>query len=337
MQATEKLVFCGFSDTANVGDFALFKANKQIFGNVLLEESAIPHETDHVELMNLFGGGTYFPYGLRYKYKRRKHNFALGLGAHEPEKGRYGLLTRLAISRWKFHYLGVRGYRTQEVLKRHNIKSVVTGDTAMAILPPGNTQNTKTMIGVSLVGESMARIGSLEKVSNSMETTCRRLLADGLDIRLFAFCKTDMPQTQVLQERLSAYGHVEIVDFWASPINRDLVKFLAEMETCAAFISERLHASVLSAVVNRPFVPISYKPKCRDFVDSLRIGDLSCVDPVEIDSEVLHERVLRLTDDISMKQQLKENVKSFRERIEEAGAEILETASRMVGKKKVKS
>lgn len=315
------LVFCGFSDTSNIGDFAIYLANLNLFGDRLFRQSELIELESSHQLVNLFGGGTYYPYALRGQFKRRAMNYAVGVGVHEPE-GRFGALTRLAMWRWRFGFLGVRGFRSEQVLRNHSIKCVVTGDTAMAIDAPKANVPENGTIGVSLVGESMDRSGSQRKVFAETERACLKLLAEGVRIRLFAFCKADLQEATKLRERLNPFGEVEFVDYWKSPINEDLFRFLSEMERCQAFVGERLHASVLAAVVNRPFVPIGYKPKCRDFVESLKIERFECVDPCSINAEQLSQRVLDALDEFPDRSVLGERVDQYRGRLCDAAAEI---------------
>ncbi len=316
------LTFCGFADTRNVGDRALYLTNCELFARSLVRFDQVPEDAKRV--VNLFGGGTYYPYSLGRRFKRRRENFAIGLGVHQPEKGRFGMLTRFEMSRWRFGYLGVRGPRSQQVLARHGIKSEVTGDTALAMPAPADVAPDGGTLGVSLVGQAMERRGSRQSVFTHTEVACRRLMAAGVHVRLFAFCKDDMPETIALGDRLSAHGEVELVDFWHAPIDQDLPRYLAALARCDAFICERLHASVLAAVVNRPFVPIGYKPKCHDFVESLAIDGLACVDPATADSDQLYGLAKQALDGSPDPQQLAERVGFFRQRIVTAAQQIIE-------------
>jgi polysaccharide pyruvyl transferase WcaK-like protein len=47
----------------------------------------------------------------------------------------------------------------------------------------------------------------------------------------------------------------------------------AEIASSSLVIGERLHACVLAAAAGRPFVPIEYRPKVRDFALSVGMGE----------------------------------------------------------------
>ena len=134
-----------------------------------------------------------------------------------------------------------------------------------------------------------------------------------------------------LHSRLDPHGVVELVDFWAAPIDENLNSFLREMECCDVFIGERLHASVLAAVVNRPFVPIGYKPKCFDFVESLQIEGLRCLEPDNLQGDDLYNLVNKAMAAEPNREQLAERVKLYQSRICEGAEQIMDSVRRIGG------
>jgi polysaccharide pyruvyl transferase WcaK-like protein len=251
-------------DTANIGDYALLQATRRLVPRLQL----VPGNSSNVSV-SLFGGGTSYPYSLRYgTYPRRRLNVGIGLGVEDPDfSGRYGPLTLLAMHWSRFKVLGVRGYRSQQILAKHGISSVVTGDTALALERPSVQMSSEGAVGVCLVGEAMHRFGDPVRTREIVMDYCRRLLAEGCQVNLVPFCRNDFDQALDMQRQLGE--RVRLLDFWAPAIAEDLDVFLAELARLQFMVGERLHAAILAAAMAVPFVAIPYKPKCLDFVGSI--------------------------------------------------------------------
>ena len=294
-----RVAYCGFADTANIGDYALFKANVQLFGRLSLVPGTAADAT-----VSLFGGGTGYPYSLRYgRYPRRRINVAIGLGVEDPAfVGRFGPLTVLAMHLARFKVFGVRGYRSQRILARHRLSTVVTGDTALALEPAtaiqqgvmvpagiSTPQEAKpARVGVCLVGERMQRVGDAGRTVGLVTEYCRRLAAEGCEVVLLPFCRADLDTARTMQ--LALGPGTRLVDFWSPSIGEDLHAFLAEVAQLRFMVAERLHAAVLAAALGVPFVALPYKPKCLDFVESVSADARLRLDYEYLTPETLWER-----------------------------------------------
>ena len=283
-----RVAYCGFSNTENVGDYALYKANIQLFPGLSIVE-----RDDPSAIAGLFGGGTGYPYSLEYgKFPRRPTNVAIGLGVEDPAfVGRFGPLTVLRMYRWRFRVFGVRGFRSKRILARYGLTSFVTGDTALAFeRPPGVAPADR--VGICLVGEAMARLGNPTIVQASAEALGQRVLAEGLVPVVVPFCRRDLPHALALQAALG--GATELLDFWSGALAEDLSRFLAEFSRLRFVVGERLHGAVLAAAMDVPFVALPYKPKCLDFAESLDDGGSPLVlEYSALSAETLWERVKR--------------------------------------------
>src|SRR5262249_30212667 len=140
--------------------------------------------------VSLFGGGTTYPYSLRYgTYPRRRVNLAMGVGVEDPAfSGRFGPLTLLAMYWARFKILGVRDYRSQRILATYGISSVVTGDTALALERTSGPSNENT-VGICLVGEPMRRHGDAARTQEIVTDYAHRALAEGCHVALVPFCE----------------------------------------------------------------------------------------------------------------------------------------------------
>lgn len=313
-----RVAYCGFTDTENVGDFALYQANRRLMPRL----SLFPGRRPDAAAMNLFGGGTGYPYCLRYgTYPRRRLNAAIGLGVEDPEfAGRFGILTRLAM-RWRtFRPFGVRGFRSQQILATHGVASTVTGDTALALdaQPRGGTRDA---VAVALVGEPMRRTGDPGRVQQELLAYCSRLHSEGLEVVMIPFCRADLPASQSLQRQLGE--RASLVDFWAPPIDQDVDRFLEELARMRFVVAERLHAAVLAAAVRVPFVALPYKPKVMDFVGSLRMTEELSMPYDRLSADGLL-RVTRaaLTEGSTMAATLESRVSAYRQRLRDTAEEI---------------
>jgi hypothetical protein len=313
-----RVAYCGFSDTANVGDYALYRANLHLFPRLHLVSGQDPAAG-----VSLFGGGTLYPYCLRYNmFPKRPLRVAIGLGVEDPEfSGRFGPLTLLAMHLQRFRVFGVRGPRSHQILKRHGIRSTVTGDTALALSRPPSTAPRPASVGISLVGEAMTRQGDRTRTGVLVEGFCRKAMAEGCEIVLAPFCREDLPWAQDLQRRLD--GRPRLLDFWSPEIGEDLDLFLTELSRLGFMVAERLHAGVMAAALKVPFVLLPYKPKCLDFTESLDPGLSLAYDDCSV--EALWGRTsegLRTPEELTSR---------FAPRVDEFSACLRETAARIEG------
>lgn len=316
------VAYCNFSDHRNVGDRALFEANVRMFPRFDLVPGI--DSSDGALTANLFGGGTMYPYSIRYGHVRRRGmNLSVGLGVADPEDhGPFGFLTRRAMSRWRFEVMGVRGPRSQLLLAKHGIESFVTGDSALALKPGPGVARGEGEIAVNVVGEKMERRGDRSRVSALIEGLAERLFASGRSLLFVPFCLDDVDWSEELAERLSNRGPVDRLDYWGDAIGRDMGRFLDRLAGCEYMIGERLHAVVLAAASGVPFFSLGYKSKCFDFAESLGLGE-RVRDCRDADIEEIHATVeadLRRID--CARWRLDEQVESLRARLAAAAERI---------------
>lgn len=306
------VAYCGFTDTANVGDYALFEANRRLLPRLELTGARDTRSID----ANLFGGGTLFPYSLRYgRYRRRRINVAMGIGVEDPQfAGRFGPATVFAMHWWRFRKLGVRGYRSQQILASYRLSSVVTGDTALALTVPALPSRPMDRVGICLVGEPMSRRGTTLEVHRELLAYCRRLLAEGLDVTIVPFCRTDLEASYALHRALDE--RTDVLAFWSPPVAESVDAFLGRLSGLRFLVAERLHAAVLAAVAGVPFAMLPYKPKCLDFVDTLPLDRSPVLDYSSLSADALWQRTRQaLTDDGAHREQMAAGVDELRKRL----------------------
>jgi len=316
------ITYCGFTDNRNIGDMALFLANRRLFPKYNLLGEGHDKSSD----INLFGGGTHYPYALRRgsqgSIRRRQSNFAIGLGVHDPGGSRrFGLLTRWAMRRWSFNYLGVRGYRSQEICALNGVRAEVTGDTALFFERSQPPHRPQGLAAISVVGKPMGheRIGSREVVFNEMVDCCHTLIAMGMKLMLVPFSRDDVPWMERMSKELDS---PPFLNFWTPDIDSNLDGFFAELEKCDLLIGERLHSVVLAAALGIPFISIAYKPKCFDFVNSIGLDRYLIKSNRAVSSEMIRLVRQLMAEESGIKEELKERVGFFRQRIKDSATNI---------------
>jgi polysaccharide pyruvyl transferase WcaK-like protein len=316
----KEIGYCCFTDTSNIGDFALYTANKEMFSNYQVVNS---NSTELVSNVNIFGGGTLYPYCLRYgKYPKRKFEAAIGQGVIETTpKARFSLPTHAAMLIRRMRFFGVRGEQSQAVLKRHGIKSIVTGDSALYLKSDSNITSEFDLIGVNIVGEEMQRTGSKELVTKSVHNFCKKMIAQGHRIALIPCCIND--RESMLSLRASQPEKFEFIDFWGEEINQDLPLFFDQLKRCQFILAERLHAAVFSALLNIPFLSIGYKAKCYDFVSSLKLPHDLIIEPEKLmGGEEIYNYYKAIVNQDELIQMMEGSVNNLRLKLRDAAAEI---------------
>lgn len=281
------VAYYGFTDTANVGDFALYQANIALFPKFRL----IPGRAQARADAGLFGGGTLYPYSLTNNwYPRHRLIFGVGVGVQDPPpKGKFGLLTRLAMWRHSFRFFGVRGFRSKAILARHGIESTVTGDTALFFSPDTSMSHKPGRVCISLVTEPMQRAGSVDLVVREVLQCATRLQAEGFEIVLIPFAKEDVPGSVRMANVLGR--NTRLVDFWSPDLKCSLPEFLRELQSCTVILAERLHSAVLASALGVPFLALGYKAKCFDFVESLKLSFGAIEDSRAVNAKALYSSI----------------------------------------------
>jgi polysaccharide pyruvyl transferase WcaK-like protein len=118
-----------------------------------------------------------------------------------------------------------------------------------------------------------------------------------------------------------------LLDFWSPPIAEDLAVFLAELSRLQFMVAERLHAAVLAAAMDVPFVAMPYKPKCLDFVGSLGAETELSLDYDRLTADELLRRTRNaLVREDDAREPIAAKVTSFRKLLKDTALEIEDVA-----------
>jgi hypothetical protein len=193
------------------------------------------------------------------------------------------------VARWvsalnSFDYIGVRGPLSKKMLEDFNIKNVeIIGDSALAInILNVKKQSTSSTIGISI--GSHDPIGrNQSEINDVIATFVKEKSLSGFDFCFLQFSEMDKIHAQEIV-RKSGISSAELVNF-----SGDISAFSQSIQHCSFIIGQRLHATVMAAAFNIPFISLGYQPKCQDFAQSIDCSEY-LIDVNDIDIEVLSQK-----------------------------------------------
>lgn len=282
------LAYVGWTGHGNLGDEAMYIAHQHLLGRRVVPIPA----SGAVSLAGLLakggrvggvvlGGGTliyngYFREMLSSLLQACPDvpRFMLGVGVEDPTYTT-GRRQRTAeeVVLWRgvleqFETVRVRGPLSQAALAADGVRAEVTGDPAL-VMPLGGSRRgpaPRRVLGLNigvtddLWGEDE---GALGRVCTDL---VRTLVADGWRVQLITTTDDDAP---VLQEIADAFDGEAVV----GPNRPDMQSLMSALASCSVVVAEKLHAVVLAARIGIPGIALEYRPKCRDFQESVGRGE----------------------------------------------------------------
>jgi hypothetical protein len=197
--------------------------------------------------------------------------------------------------------VGVRGPRSKELLEEAGATNViVSGDPAVAFHQPYSKKKVRERHDESLrIGINSSHCfgqlwGSPEKIQKSLAGLVRWLAARKHRIEFVPVQPTDVAACIDVARRAG------MAESSISSVYSTAQSFLRYVETLDLLVAVKLHAGILSAAANVPFVLLEYQPKCRDF--ALSVGWEDFVPRTdELTEAVLIDRVSLLIDQLDSK------------------------------------
>jgi hypothetical protein len=160
--------------------------------------------------------------------------------------------------------------------------------------------------------------GGEDRLIAALADSARRLGASGFDVRVFPVWDRDEP---VCHEVAGAAGlPPESVD----PLILDPEAFIEYLDRFDVVVSVKLHAAVLAAAAGVPFIAVEYRPKVRDFAESIGCAS-QLFRSSQIDGNGLTRSVLDLYGDLVVARarlqarvmELSETFRAYARRIEQ--------------------
>lgn len=355
---TDIISYSGWIGHNNIGDEALYLANKKLFSEFELVNEEFYNSSD----ITLFGGGTVIPHPRFSEHAAKKLVVAIGVGVKDPSfrnqpfapvdigywLGRSGLdfvlenryirhglrqlewlfdsvtLHRKYVNEDDFQlledidYISVRGPKSKEILSRYGIDCRIVGDTAL-VLEPTNYHNQST-----------------KRVAVTLKATGRDLKwrknEEYVDI-VKSFCQSHSDEYEFVFVPFRPVDiplHIELTKSVKNSQFKDHCSYVDvqavvdELARCDLVIGERLHANILAACSYTPFISVEYQPKNSDFAESVGMSDYNTrID--HLTTEWLENRTDEIAASDDMAIALESKVSSKREKIYSFADEITDT------------
>jgi hypothetical protein len=291
-------IYAGWLEWQNLGDEALFEVcRRQLprirWSGAALEEPPVPratlagarklwlrctHQLIPGRTVGVFGGGTLLnrtPLWLeQYRALRRTSRKPVPVfspGVADPEYWKRFDGWRDTRAEWRAELadlpeIGVRGPRSKRLLDEAGFRNVsVTGDPALALRratapsPPDGRRAVAINIGQS----NGSMWGSEELALAAMASAAARLANAGFEVHIFPVWNQDVRACRAVARA------ARLPDDAVDPLILDPDAFLRYLDRFDVVIAIKLHAAVLAAAAGVPFVAVEYRPKVRDFTESV--------------------------------------------------------------------
>jgi polysaccharide pyruvyl transferase WcaK-like protein len=194
-----------------------------------------------------------------------------GTGVEEPSFWK----DEPALDVWKpllerCRFLGVRGPRSAELLADAGLTGIeVVGDPVLHFAAREiNHSPIPDSIGLN-IGTSDGNVWgdetSIRDEVALLATTARKA---GWRVEWYVVWPKDLELTRQAAAASGTSQHLHL-------IYEDHVRFMREVRRLTAFVGMKLHATVLATCALTPSIMLEYRPKCRDYMQSIGQGDFT--------------------------------------------------------------
>lgn len=214
--------------------------------------------------------------------------------------------------------VGVRGPHSQELLTEAGATNVVVcGDPAIVLharygrVPSPDRPDRPLRVAINTGDCSGNLWGTPETIRESLLALTRWLKQARHSVEFVPVCPKDVSACVELA-RLAGMPEAKVSRAFTSH-----TRFLEKAETFDLVVALKLHAAVLAAAANVPFVMLEYQPKCLDFAASLE-WERFTIRTDQLNGDGLIERVRLLIEDFpAVKMELHRNGGRLCQRFEE--------------------
>lgn len=289
----KKGFYIGYTGHGNLGDEALRDAIfEMFFPKIIFSESKgmLVRFLEKCKILNfdllMLGGGT-----LVFKSEEVLKNlmetsikkrviFGTGVANHEFWKdipGLYGNRESWNKVLKEVDYLAVRGPGSQKILNSNQLgRSVrVIGDPVLYFTREQVIKKrNKKMLGVNIGATGNGHEKNLlwgrneEDFLNRFAQFLRVMVDDGWFLEVMPVCDEDLGAISYVIKESGREKEIGIFQKYKS-----VHKTIDRMIGFDVFIGQKLHSAVLACCANTPAVMVEYRPKCRDFMESIQMED----------------------------------------------------------------
>jgi polysaccharide pyruvyl transferase WcaK-like protein len=271
MDATQiRIRYIGWLSSDNLGDLAVYRVLKELFQPSLLD----PTIADPDAFM--IGGGTLLFRGgcaeaAAGAASSSRSVFVFGTGAADPEFGEVQDKELWNAVLERCFYVGVRGFRTQNALRELGYARPVEvlGDPALLLeAPEGPEERDNRHIVVNICNTRHKRLwgGDNLAVRARVVECARKLIQGGWKVTFVSF---ESRNDAYVQAAVREVGGADFVNGYHS-----LEATMRLLGRSYLLIGEKLHSIVFAAAAGTPFISLEYRPKCRDFAESVGCGHM---------------------------------------------------------------
>ncbi len=273
----------GWLGKKNLGDEALFSAYRALFPEINFVPFDGGRVSQHVVRYlphlksGILGGGTLI--GQKPIWLEIPNAFlnlhsrldVFGTGVEEPLFWN----GESTLDKWKIllercGYIGVRGPRSAELLSEIGISNVeVVGDPVLTFaVKDVNLDFVPNSVGLN-IGTSDGNVwGNEPRICDEMAKFATIARKAGWKVEWFVVWPKDLEITLKAARASGTYEHIHT-------IFEDHEQFIEKARMLNAFIGMKLHATVLATCALTPSIMLEYRPKCRDYMDSIGQGHLT--------------------------------------------------------------
>ena len=170
--------------------------------------------------------------------------------------------------------VGVRGPLSKGLLDEVGVRNViVSGDPAVlfhSALAEQATNDKQRPLRIAInCGTTRYCSGNLQKVHDEMASVASRLVRSGAFVELLPVWPEDMHSCYEVAKR------AELNRSAIQPTLSSASAYLSKVRSFDLLIALKLHAAILAAAANVPFVLFEYQPKCLDFCRSIEWEEFS--------------------------------------------------------------
>jgi polysaccharide pyruvyl transferase WcaK-like protein len=273
----------GWQGRDNLGDEALFIAYRTLFENYGFLSYRKPsgvlkmvHSMSRPAQVAVLAGGTLINRGgtslavLRECLDVCKDGFIFGSGVADPAFWNGRPNWRDDLKAWKpvlerCRYVGVRGPRSREILQDNGVEAEVIGDPVIALTDPAapaNGDRAPASLGLNL-GHSFGHLwGDEDSIKREFSKVAKCARHAGWKVRWFVVWPSDREIT--LQAARDSETDAEVLEVYDDP-----KAFMDLVRSSTVFVGMKLHAVVLATCAYVPSLMVEYRPKCRDYMQSI--------------------------------------------------------------------
>lgn len=314
------LRYIGWLGYGNTGDEFLYKSIQNLFPKFIL----IPYIRTRMLFWqrisgtpffqgSVLGGGTLinkrtFYFELSYVQKNYSPSFIFGTGVAHPEfwrkfNGYVDIRLKWCDLLRSASYVGVRGPISKYLLEDVGfLNAEVVGDPALSLAKENYlVKKGSRHLGINIGVTRGFLWGSEHDILERIVQFGKIMVKRGWKISFFPVWHEDRDYIDVAARRINS-NSVDIFEDYL-----DISKTLEFLSSCDVFVGEKLHSVVLAHCARTPSIMLEYRPKCRDYMESMDMEEMNIrTDRIDVDQlvsevEALYERNDEIQARINMK------------------------------------